>query len=128
MSKPLVGGLLIMGLLTWLTGSGAAADTNRISAVELLQKMKSGQKLLLVDVRQPEELTGPLGVLSGAKNIPLSEFGRRFAEVPKDRSVVLICRSGHRSAQALSFLKSQGYTQVQNVDGGMLAVRAEAPR
>jgi rhodanese-related sulfurtransferase len=128
MSKILRGGLCIMGLLTWLTGSGAAAETNRLTAAELLQKIKAGQKFLLVDVRQPEELAGPLGVLAGAKNLPLPELGRRFAEIPKDRTVVLICRSGHRSGQALAFLKGRGYTLVQDVAGGMLAVRAATPR
>lgn len=90
-----------------------------------MQQIRSGQNPYIVDVRERGELQGPLGALPGVKNIPLSEFGQRFGEIPKDRQVVLICRSGNRSGKALTFLKSQGYTQIQNVEGGMLAVRAE---
>lgn len=124
MHPPLRTGVLIMGLLGWLLGGSAEAGTDRLKAEALMQKIKSGQKIFLVDVRQPEELVSPLGALPGAKNIPLPELGRRFAEIPKNRDVVLICRSGNRSGQALRFLKQQGYTRVQNLDGGMLAIRA----
>ncbi|NTV52989.1 MAG: rhodanese-like domain-containing protein [Candidatus Firestonebacteria bacterium] len=113
-----------MGLLGWLLGGSAEAGTDRLKAEALMQKIKSGQKMVLIDVRQPEELTSPLGALPGVKNIPLPDLGRRFAEIPKDRDVVLICRSGHRSGQALNFLKRQGYTRIQDVDGGMMAIRA----
>lgn len=124
MHHPLRTGVLIMGLLGWLLGGSAEAGTDRLKAEALMQKIKSGQKMVLIDVRQPEELTSPLGALPGVKNIPLPDLGRRFAEIPKDRDVVLICRSGHRSGQALNFLKRQGYTRIQDVDGGMMAIRA----
>ena len=122
-------GVAMMGLFAWLTGCTAEAGSNsRITAAALLQMLQAGEKLYLVDVRQPEELTSPLGALPGVKNIPLPDLGSRFGEIPKDRSVILICRSGNRSGQALSFLKRQGYTQVQDVEGGMLAVRALEPK
>jgi rhodanese-related sulfurtransferase len=95
-----------------------------LTASELLQQIQNGQAPYIVDVREREELQGPLGALPGVKNIPTSEFGQRWDEIPKDRPVVLICRSGNRSGQALVILKSHGYTQVQNVEGGMLAIRA----
>jgi rhodanese-related sulfurtransferase len=116
-----------MGLLSWLTGC-TAESTDRVQAGVLLENLRSGQKPLLIDVRQPEELSGPLGSLPGVKNIPLPELEKRYAEIPKDRPVILICRSGHRSLQALKFLQSRGYTQVKDVEGGMNAVRALEPR
>ena len=121
-------GVLIMGLLSWMTGCTADAGSNRLTAAELLQKIHSGEKLYLIDVRQPEELTGPLGALPGVVNIPLPDLERRSAEIPKNRALILICRSGHRSSQAASILKRQGYTQIQNVEGGMLAIRALEPK
>jgi rhodanese-related sulfurtransferase len=117
-----------MGLLSWLDGAPAAGGAKPLKASELLQKISSGEKLYLVDVRQPEELTGPLGALPGVKNIPLPDFGSRFIEVPKDREVIILCRSGNRSSQAVSLLIRQGYTRIQNLEGGMLAVRALQPK
>ena len=57
----------------------------------------------------------------GAQLIPLSEFETRYAELPKDRELVMICRSGARSARAGEFLKAQGYGQVVNLAGGTMA-------
>ena len=112
-----------MSLFSWLTGSAPNSDPTQIKAVELLQQIRGGQKPYIVDVRESRELAGPLGALPGVKNIPLSEFGQRFGEVPKDRPVILVCQSGHRSGMALRVLQSKGYTQIHNVAGGMLAVR-----
>jgi rhodanese-related sulfurtransferase len=123
-STTLKAGVMMMSLFSWLNGCATSADQTRLSASELLQQIRSGQAPYIVDVREREELQGPLGALPGVKNIPLSEFGRRFGEIPKDRRVVLICHSGNRSGQAFKFLKSRGYTQIQNAVGGMLAVRA----
>lgn len=113
-----------MGLLDWLGGNAPGNDPTHLSAAELVRRLKEREAGLIVDVREPEELSGSLAALPGAKNIPLSEFGRRYSEIPKDRRVTLVCRSGGRSAQAVAFLQRQGYTQLQNVHGGMLAVRA----
>ncbi|MFN4250391.1 MULTISPECIES: rhodanese-like domain-containing protein [unclassified Deinococcus] len=74
---------------------------------------------LLVDVREPNEFAEVHA--EGATLIPLSEFEARFSELPKDRELVMICRSGARSARAGEYLKAQGYSQVVNVAGGTLA-------
>ena len=74
---------------------------------------------LLVDVREPNEFAELHA--EGATLIPLSEFEARFSELPKDRELVMICRSGARSARAGEYLKAQGYSQVVNVAGGTLA-------
>ncbi|WP_255579013.1 rhodanese-like domain-containing protein [Deinococcus sp. RIT780] len=74
---------------------------------------------LLVDVREPNEFEEVHA--EGATLIPLSEFEARFSELPKDRELVMICRSGARSARAGEYLKAQGYSQVVNVAGGTLA-------
>lgn len=77
----------------------------------------SGQSApLLIDVREPWEYNS--GHARGAKNIPLSQLGKRVGEVPRNRPILLICQSGHRSMSAANFLHQQGITQVTNVSGG----------
>ncbi len=116
---------LIVGMLGGCVSGNASSD--QVSAKEVLAQLNQPGAPLLVDVRQPEELTGPLGQLPGVVNIPLPELEQRYTEIPKDKPVVLVCRSGNRSGQALSIMKNHGYTQVKNLTGGMNAVRALQP-
>lgn len=74
---------------------------------------------LLVDVREPNEFDEVHA--QGAHLLPLSEFEARFQELPKDRPLVMICRSGARSARAGQYLLENGYTDVVNLEGGTLA-------
>lgn len=78
----------------------------------------------LLDVRQPEELTGELGRIEGVQHIPLGELRERLGEVPKDKPVVAVCRSGRRSAQAALILEGGGHERVANLTGGMIQWRA----
>ncbi|MEM6817393.1 MAG: rhodanese-like domain-containing protein [Pseudomonadota bacterium] len=71
----------------------------------------------LVDVREPEELS--IVSINGAVNFPLSEFTERFADIPTDRTIALLCHHGGRSAQALAYLASKGITNTVNVAGGV---------
>ncbi|MEO7664044.1 MAG: rhodanese-like domain-containing protein, partial [Candidatus Limnocylindrales bacterium] len=74
---------------------------------------------LLVDVREPGEYAEVRA--HGAVLVPLSEFVQRFRELPQDRPLLMICRSGARSGQATTFLLGNGWPDVSNVAGGMLA-------
>jgi glyoxylase-like metal-dependent hydrolase (beta-lactamase superfamily II)/rhodanese-related sulfurtransferase len=76
--------------------------------------------VLILDVRETEELTDPLNGIANALAIPLSELRNRVKEVPKDKPVVTLCRSGKRSSIALNILKEAGHTQVANIHGGIL--------
>jgi rhodanese-related sulfurtransferase len=71
----------------------------------------------VLDVRQPEEWAA--GHIPGATLIPLDELAGRTAEVPTDRDVVVICRSGNRSAQGRDVLLGAGFAAVTSVAGGM---------
>ncbi len=77
----------------------------------------------LLDVRSPEELRGDLGVLSGARSIPLDELRARAAEVKDDRPVIVVCQTGKRSGMATVILKKAGLTRVANLAGGMVKWR-----
>jgi uncharacterized membrane protein YfcA/rhodanese-related sulfurtransferase len=74
---------------------------------------------LVVDVREPYEFVA--GHVATAKNVPLSQFKERFAEIPKDKKVYVICRSGRRSRRALHILREAGYRKAYPIRGGMLA-------
>ena len=74
---------------------------------------------LVVDVREPYEFVE--GHAAIAKNIPLSQLRERLSEIPRDKKVYVICRSGRRSRRALTLLREAGYKKIQPIRGGMLA-------
>jgi rhodanese-related sulfurtransferase len=75
---------------------------------------------LLVDVRELAEVAQVAFDAPGVLLLPLSEFEQRFAELPRDRDLVLVCQVGERSLKATYFLMYQGYTRVANMEGGLL--------
>jgi rhodanese-related sulfurtransferase len=80
---------------------------------------KSDQ-MVLIDVRQPEEFTGELGHIPNAKLLVLDTLEENLNEVPKDKTVVFVCRSGSRSARASALAMEHGYNNVVNLKGGMI--------
>jgi rhodanese-related sulfurtransferase len=72
---------------------------------------------LVVDVREPEEFATVR--LEGAALLPMSTFGERHAELPKDRPLLLMCHIGGRSAAATAYLVRNGWTNATNVAGGI---------
>lgn len=86
---------------------------------------ENAARVQIVDVREPEEFTGPLGHIPGAKLIPLGDLQSRSAELARERPVVTVCRAGSRSAQAYNILRQAGFARVANLTGGMLRWRAE---
>jgi sulfur dioxygenase len=79
----------------------------------------------ILDVREPDEFSGPLGHIAGAVLIPLGELAKRAGELSRERPIVAVCRAGSRSAQATAILKEAGFADVANLAGGMLRWRAE---
>jgi rhodanese-related sulfurtransferase len=71
----------------------------------------------LLDVREPDEWAA--GHAPDAHHIPMMEIPARMAEVPTDTDVVVVCRSGGRSGQVVSYLLGNGWDNVTNLDGGM---------
>ncbi|MFN9358110.1 MAG: rhodanese-like domain-containing protein, partial [Alphaproteobacteria bacterium] len=85
---------------------------------------ENGDKVHLIDVREPQEFNAELGHAPGAVLVPLGTLPQRLGEIRKDKPVALICRSGARSARATLFLRQNGFDRVANVSGGMLRWRA----
>lgn len=76
-----------------------------------------GARALLVDIREPEEHA--TGVVAGAQLLPMRQLGRRLAELPRDRPVLLICNTQNRSRATYDALRERGYTNLRYVSGGM---------
>lgn len=74
----------------------------------------------ILDVREADEIDESLNGLINLVHIPLAELRARVDEVPRDKPVVTLCRSGKRSSLALGILKAAGHEQVANIQGGML--------
>ena len=98
-----------------VTAQSAATE---ITSVELKQRLDRGDKLTLVDVREPNEYQ--INRIPGTVLIPLGEIPRRYAELDKDDEIVVHCKMGGRSAKAADFLRSVGFKRVLNLKGGIL--------
>lgn len=92
---------------------------NEISPSEVKQKRDQDEPVIVIDVREDDEVAG--GMIPGAKHIRLAEIPERLQEIDKDRETIMVCRSGGRSGRACEFLALQGYTNIKNMVGGMLA-------
>jgi rhodanese-related sulfurtransferase len=79
-----------------------------------------GEGALLVDVRELHEVAQVAFDVPGVLLMPLSELEQRYAELPRDRQLVLVCAVGERSLKATYFLMYQGYSQVANMEGGLM--------
>ena len=86
------------------------------SGVENLMKNKE----FLLDVREDYEYQD--GHIKGAVNLPLREILEKKDTLPKDKDIYVYCRSGHRSADAVNFLKSLGFEKVHNIEGGFINI------
>jgi len=79
-----------------------------------------GEGALLVDVRELPQVAQVAFDVPGVLLMPLSELEQRYAELPRDRQLVLACAAGDRSLKATYFLMYQGYTQVASMEGGLM--------
>ncbi len=98
---------------------GSAGAKWDITAVELADRLKAGEKLRLIDVREPHELE--ISHLEGAELIPLGEFASHLSELDSAEEIVVFCKVGTRSTRALEILASAGFKKVKNLKGGINA-------
>ncbi len=90
-----------------------------ITAPQLKALLGSGEELRLIDVREPDEWA--IGHIDGATLVPLATVPATCASWDPDEKIVLMCRSGKRSSDALAYLAQQGFTDLTNLRGGILA-------
>jgi rhodanese-related sulfurtransferase len=99
-------------------GSGAGAPEALPAEVDVAQAAAlQAAGAFVLDVREPDEWAA--GHIGGATLIPLGQLAVRVAEVPADRQVVVVCRSGNRSAQGRDILRGAGHPSVTSMAGGM---------
>ncbi len=94
-------------------------SNDQIDPTEVKAKLDRGDDFTFIDVREPHEYQ--IARIPGATLLPLGELGKRLSELPTGRELVVHCKSGGRSQQAVDFLKQNGYPQARNMTGGILA-------
>lgn len=99
--------------------SPAATGNAEITPERLKQRVDAGEDLFVLDVRNPHEYA--ICRIPGTVLVPLPDLPARLAEVPRDREVIVHCKSGMRSAKAIELLKANGYANLVNLSGGILA-------
>ena len=90
-----------------------------LSVQELKSRLDAGEKLIVLDVREPWELA--IARLPDVVHIPLGQLTARLQELKPDSEVVVMCKSGARSRRAAEFLASKGFARVANLSGGINA-------
>lgn len=97
----------------------ALPDTVDVSTVAAI---KDQEGVWVLDVREQSEYDE--GHIPGVTLIPMGEVPNRLSEIPTDQQVIVTCRSGNRSGQITEYLREQGFTNVHNMEGGILAWQA----
>jgi rhodanese-related sulfurtransferase len=109
-----------MSLLSQFFGASPSSSSPLPQAIDVQEaNRRQAAGALLIDVREPAEWQH--GHAPKAKLIPLGSLSSRLSEIPREREVLLICRSGNRSGNAQRQLLQLGYERVVNVSGGMNA-------
>jgi rhodanese-related sulfurtransferase len=102
-----------------------------VGADETRRRLKSGEDILILDVRTPAEFTGELGHIKGAINLPLDQLTKRLKEMGpqlapyKAAPVIVVCRTENRSSKAARILKADGFANVSALLGGMTSWSAK---
>jgi len=97
----------------------AVEATEEITVKELKARMDRGEALTVIDVREPYEYA--IARIPGTKLIPLGQIEERSGELDPNTEIILQCRTGKRSADALNRLKAKGFTRLKNLVGGVAA-------
>lgn len=117
-------GYLLGGFDAWKQTGKETDSITRISARELAGALSSGDAPLVIDVRRPPEYEA--GHVKEALNLPLDFINEHLQDFPKDRPFVIHCGGGYRSMITASILKSRGWSNFTEVEGGFSAIRQSA--
>lgn len=117
-----IAGYLVEGMYGWVTDGLPTKHVPQISSSELHSRINNGKEMTLLDVRAASEYKE--FHIQGAVNIPVHELRERHTEIDDDTETIIICGSGQRSSMGCSILLQKGFTEVQNVAGGMTGYAA----
>ena len=87
--------------------------------VATVEALRQNPGVYLLDVREPDEYAA--GHIPGITLIPMGEVAARLAELPRDKEIIVTCRTGNRSGQVADLLREQGFSNVHNMTGGIVA-------
>jgi len=91
-----------------------------IDSKELYRVLQEEKGFMLLDVREPYELS-ETGYIPGAVNIPMGKVEEMLKDTPRDRKIIIYCRTGRRSAETAELLSGKGFTLLYNLEGGIMA-------
>lgn len=114
---------ILPALLCLVACAQAPVGLKRLEAPAFREAVEAGQGLL-VDVRTPEEHR-EVRIKGIQRHVPLQELEGRLAELPRDRPLLIYCRSGNRSAKAAAILLKAGFQDVRHLEGGIGAWKAK---
>lgn len=117
--------VLIIALIAWFiyTRFAPTKGLKNLSTKAFENELMTNKNKVIIDVREPQEYK--TGYIPNAMNIPLSQLKSRIGEIPKDKNIYLYCRSGMRSKQAARVLSKHGYSQMAQLQGGIMAWRGK---
>lgn len=98
------------------------AGFKNITPQELENKLKAGEKVEVIDVREHDEVAR--GMIPGAKHIPMGDIPNKLNELDKNKEYIFVCHSSGRSGSVCQYLHDQGYNVV-NMVGGMMSWTGE---
>jgi rhodanese-related sulfurtransferase len=112
-------GLVLLAVLIVVVGCAGQSrgEAGVDIPVDEVYKLWQSKEIVIIDVRTPGEYQE--GHIPGVANIPLDQLEKRIGEIPRDKKVVLICRTGNRSASGTKLLRDKGLTNVFNSKDGM---------
>ncbi len=108
--------VVFIGVFAWPFGSTAQASVQNVSVTDLANAQGD---FVIIDVREQWEYDE--GRVPGVTLIPLAELESRISEIPTNKPIYVICRSGNRSITASNILLKAGLEDIRNVQGGTLA-------
>lgn len=118
-------GFSLLAILAFnVAGAQTAPNASKLAAIEFSNKLKQLPDAPVIDVRTPEEFTS--GHLAKSKNIDWysSEFVKQISTLDKSKPVFIYCKSGGRSASAVSKMTALGFKQIYELEGGITAWNA----
>jgi glyoxylase-like metal-dependent hydrolase (beta-lactamase superfamily II)/rhodanese-related sulfurtransferase len=122
-----VAGALAGGILGWIDAGKTIHSVDQITPVDGAEWLQSSpESTMLLDVREKSERASN-GFIPGSVSIPLPELQARLNELDRNRTVLVVCRSGYRSSIATSILDSAGFPRLANINGGFDAWRLSFP-
>ncbi|MDC0145387.1 rhodanese-like domain-containing protein [bacterium] len=94
-------------------------NIKEISVQSLNKKINNNEKISLIDVREDEELK--ISKISQSIHIPMKTIPDNLNQISSDKTIIIMCKTGGRSAQVCEYLSNQGYSNVYNLKGGIIS-------